>query len=35
VVAVARENADGGVEDQAPLLLACGLPVTARALTRD
>ena len=35
VVAVAGEDADGGVDDQAPLLLAPGLPVTAWALTRD
>ena len=35
VVAVAGEDADGGVDDEAPLLLARGLPVTARALARD
>ena len=35
VVAVAGEDADGGVEDQAALLLACRLTVAGGALARD
>ena len=35
VVAVAREHAHGGVEDEAALLLAPGLTVAAGALARD
>ena len=35
VVAVAREDAHGRVEDEAPLLLARGLTVAAGALARD
>jgi hypothetical protein len=35
VVAVARENAHGCVEDEAALLFAPGLTVPARALARD
>jgi len=35
VVAVAGEDAHCGVDDEAPLLLAGGLPVAARALACD
>jgi len=35
VIAVAREHADGSVEDEAALLLAPGLTVAAGALARD
>ena len=35
VVAVAREDAHGGVDDEAALLLAPGLTVAAGALARD
>ncbi len=35
VVAVAGEDAHGGVDDEASLLLTGGLPVAARTLARD
>ena len=35
VVAVAGEDANGGIDDEATLLLARGLPVAARALACD